>query len=537
MSISLPVLPARFLWIAMAVLAVIVVGIYFQTWQHDFVNLDDRQYITDNPNVRTGFSLTNLRWAFVTVEHYYWQPLTWISHMLDCQLFGLNAGPHHLVSTGIHALNGALLAWTLFLLTGSVGRSIFAAALFALHPLRVESVAWAAERKDLLSGLFWILTVAAYAYYAKSPSWKRYLPVVLAALCAAMSKPTVVTLPFVLLLLDFWPLARLNRLSQLWPRIYEKIPLFLISAGLSVITYIGQSAAGATVDLGRLPASYRLKNAIVSYGDYLAKIFWPAKLSVFYPLHKIDTLTLVMTVVLLLAVTAFALKWSSTQGYAVTGWFWFLGAMVPMVGLAQSGLQAMADRFSYIPSIGISIFASWLAVDLTARFVREWKIPKWKIAGAAAALICIVLAFLSFRQTALWKDSYTIFEHSIAVTDDNDFLHMTLAEMYHLNGQLPQASKHVEQAIRIEPNNTTALWLAVQINLASAKLDVALGYARRVVRLLPREQKLPRRTLALLLWQNGKAAEALTELDALLREDPNDAESQALRLMMNPTAH
>ncbi len=524
---SIPALPKELLWVGMAILVALVVGIYYQTRVHDFIYLDDNDYIVNNKNVRTGLTAENVKWAFTSVSHYYWQPLTWISHMVDCQLFSIVAGPHHVVSMVIHAANAALLAWSLWLLTGAVGRSVFAAGLFALHPLRVESVAWAAERKDVLSGFFWMLTLAAYAYYAKQPSGKRYALLVAAVAGAAMSKPTVVPLPFVLLLLDFWPLGRLKGTSALWPLIREKLPLFAMMAALSVVTYIGQSTAGATVELAKLPVSFRVQNAIASYGYYIWKFLWPAKLSVFYPLHKIDAGLLVFSVAVLAAVTWVMWRRARWFGYWATGWLWFLGAFAPTIGVAQSGLQSMADRFTYIPMIGLCLLVSWVGAELVGLYGGQWK------AGAAVAVaVCVGLSVVAYRQTGYWVDTYTLFDHSIEVTEDNDYLHMHQAQVYYMSGNLGPAGKHIDEAVRIEPNNGIALWLAVQINISAGKREKALEYASRAAKVAPPGMRNVHRTVAMLLWQTGRAAEARAKLEEMLRVDPNDQEARSLMMMV-----
>ncbi|MBI4910148.1 MAG: tetratricopeptide repeat protein [Acidobacteria bacterium] len=516
----------RWFWLCMLTLVAVTIGIYLQTGSHDFVNLDDLDYIPNNPPVRGGLTMSGIRWAFVTIDHYYWQPLTWISHMIDCQLFGLNAGGHHLVSMLLHALNSALMGWMMFLLTGKPGRSAFAAALFCVHPLRVESVAWAAERKDLLSGLFWILTITAYLWYCKAQSTRRYLVLFAAAAAAAMSKPSVVTLPFVLLLLDYWPLQRLKSPALLVPRIVEKIPLFAISVVLSVITFIGQSAVGAAVSLQSMPVYYRFHNALNSYGGYLWKTIWPTNLSIFYPLHKIDSLDLWLTGLVMLAITALCLRYARVHGHGITGWLWFVGALVPMIGFAQVGVQSMADRFTYIPSMGLFLALSGMIAEACSRL----RVPS-KAAAGAACVVCAVLAVASYRYTTYWKDSYTLFEHSVAVTEDNDFLHLNLANLYIENDRLEDSARHFEEAIRIEPKIAGARLRAAQGYIRAGKPEKAVPHLRVVKELSPQELGV-RLALAEALWRSGKLEEARAEADELIKLSPNNIEAHALRMMM-----
>lgn len=518
---------ARLLWMAALALVMGCLLIYFQTGGHDFINYDDPNYVITNRNVNSGLSIENVKWAFSSFAFYYWHPLTWISLMTDVQLFGPRPGPMHLVNMALHAANAALLLIALWLLTGALWRSIFAAALFAMHPLRVESVAWVAERKDVLSGLFWMLTLIAYARYAKTPSRKRYALVLAAFLGAVMSKPSVVTLPFVLLLIDWWPLVRWRTLSELGAMAKEKIPMFVVVAGVSVLTYVGQSIDGATVQLSALPLWYRVWNALLGYARYLGKFAWPADLGVLYPLGKMNGAEVFGAFVLLATITAVAVWQARKRGYLVTGWLWFLGVMVPMIGLAQSGLQSFADRFTYLPMIGLCIAVAWGVSELCNRT----RVPVFARAGAGGLLLGI-LAFASMVQTSRWKDSISLFDHTIAVTKDNDVMHLNLAGLYDMRGEFDKSVQHFEAALQIEPANVEAHRLAGLVYWKKRDVPSAMRHFEAALKLKP-DHTEARRGLADCLLAMGRKAEAQRELELLLKMNPGDVEARARLMMMN----
>jgi tetratricopeptide (TPR) repeat protein len=501
--------------------------IYAQTADHDFINYDDLDYVIRNPNVNQGLSLEGAKWAFTSIARYYWHPLTWLSLMTDCTLFGVKPGPMHLVSASIHAANAVLLLIALWMLTGAVWRSAFAAGLFALHPLRVESVAWIAERKDVLSGLFWILTMIAYARYAKAPSKKRYAWVFAAFLCAAMSKPSVVTLPFVLLLLDWWPLARWRSLAELGAMAKEKIPMFAVVTVVSILTYIGQKMEGATISIAALPVWYRAWNALLGYVRYIGNFLWPTDLGVLYPLGKMNGVVVFGALVLLAAITGAVLWQARRRGYLIVGWLWFLGAMVPMIGLAQSGLQSFADRFTYLPAIGLSIMTAWGLAELCNRI----RVPLFARAGMAGLLLGI-LAFASMVQTSRWRDTITLFDHTIAVTKDNDTLHLNLAGFYTQRGELDKAVQHYESALRIEPANLEGHRLAAVTYWKKRDMAAALGHFDAIIKLSP-DHAVARRGRADSLLALGRREEAKQELELLLQRNPNDVEARSRLMMMN----
>lgn len=526
-----PVAPAspveqRLFWAIAAGLVVACFLIYAQVGSHEFINYDDPNYVINNVNVNRGVTANGIAWAFRTFDFYYWQPLTWISHMVDCQFFGLDAGRHHMANVILHAANTVLLLLAFWQMTGALWRSAFVAALFALHPLRVESVAWVAERKDVLSGLFWMLTLLAYGWYVRKPSAGRYAAMVAAFLCGIMSKPSTVTLPFVLLLLDWWPLARIQSRGTL-NLLKEKIPMFAVVVGASLLTFTGQHQMGATVSLTALPFWFRIWNAIQSYVRYLGKFFLPVDLGVLYPYGKIPAGTMLACALLLGVISALVLLRARRNGYLLTGWLWFAGAMLPMSGLAQTGLQSMADRFTYLPMIGLALMVGWGLADLSDRF----RLPL-PVRASAVGLLLGMLAFGSFLQTSRWKNSFTLFEHTIAVTSDNDVMHLNLAGLYQDRGELDKATAHFESALRIEPNNIEAHFLAGQAYFQQRNFERAVSHLSAAVRLKPQHSGA-RKFLAAAYQQAGRIDEARQELQRVLELDPSDMEARARLLMMS----
>lgn len=451
------------LTLAVLALAIVTTTIYMPVSRHAFVNYDDNGYVVDNPYIRSG-PFECIPWALTTMRAGNWHPLTWISHALDYQLFGLNPAGHHLMSLGLHTLNAVLLAWFLAAVTGAPLRSIVVAAFFALHPLNVESVAWVAERKNLLSTLFFILALGAYGRYAKAPILSRYLVVAAAFLLALASKPMVVTFPFVLLLMDFWPLQRIRdwigpsqvyRVPQLpFSRcLLEKIPFLILSAGSSVITFIAQQSAGATKTLETFPFTVRLENALFAYAMYLWKAAAPLKLAVFYP-HpgsSLATWKAGFSLLLLLAASWGVWRARSLAPYLVVGWLWFLGTLVPVIGLIQVGAQAMADRYGYIPLIGIFVMAVWGIGDLCVRYQinRLW-------VGAAAGAVMLALSCLTWKQISYWQDSYALWSHALAVTADNPVSENQMGMALIALDRQEEAMTHFRNAIALGTHDSTS---------------------------------------------------------------------------------
>jgi protein O-mannosyl-transferase len=516
---------------ALLVLATLL--LYGRVVHHEFLEFDDSQYVTENIHVSTGLNRGNVVWAFTSFREGNWHPLTWISHMTDCQLFGLSSGPPHLVNVVLHAANVLLLFWLLQRGTGAVWRSFFVAALFAVHPLNVETVAWVAQRKSLLCTLFSLLTIAAYGGCVRRPDWKKYLVVVGAFALALMSKPMAVSLPLVLLLLDYWPLERYEDIPfrRKWARLsIEKLPLFLMSAASSVVTMIAQRSGGAVAVESLLPLSVRLKNAIVSCVAYLGKIFWPAKLAVFYPHpeHSLPWFDVLAAAVILVAITIAMLYFRSSR-YLVTGWFLFVITLIPVIGIVQVGRQAMADRYAYVPCIGLFIIIAWGLNDV----VTVAAIPRVVPAVAAMCLIFLVaFAATTARYLPRWQNGVELFTQARMVAGRPDpMLEKGLADGMYLAGRYDEAFQHYREACVLLPNDAVCHYNMAQILFDQRQLQDALKEYQLAGRLTGSKD------VALLCLVNS--AEVLMELGdydtaekkiaAALRIDPNNNTALQLR--------
>src|ERR1700730_3342549 len=422
-------------------LAAIVWIVFGQTLRHEFVNFDDDQYVYENPRITNGLTLDGIQWAFTHVHADNWHPLTTISHMLDCQLYGLQPWGHHMTNVLLHAAAGIFLFLALWQLTGAHWPSAFVAAVFAIHPLRVESVAWVSERKDVLSGVFFMLTLWAYARYARgkgSPSFWYITVVVLFAL-GLMCKPTLVTLPFVLLLLDYWPLDRSQPSSShdrgitryTWPwLVIEKLPLFVLSAASCLATLLAQQAA---LDASlKPPLMERFGNALLSYVTYLAQTIWPARLAVLYPYPEgtLNVPEVILALLLLLIVSIGFFLWRRKYPFLLTGWLWYLGMLVPMIGIVQVGSQVRADRYTYLPQIGLYLLVAWGAMEL----FHQWRRSRVILAGAGL-LIITALITRSYFQTSYWRDTETLWKHATATTSNNYIATTNLAEALFQSGR------------------------------------------------------------------------------------------------------
>jgi tetratricopeptide (TPR) repeat protein len=547
-----------------AALGILTLVVYSQVINHQFLNYDDDLYIHSNPMVIQGLTLQGIGWAFTTFHAGNWHPLTWLSHMLDSQLFGLSAGKHLIVNTLIHVANTLLLFFFLKRVTRARWQSALVAALFALHPLHVESVAWAAERKDTLSTFFGLLTLLAYIRYTESISWKRYALVALALALGLMAKPMLVTWPFVLLLLDWWPLGRLEwkpadgiqRLAKpLMPLIREKIPLFGLVAASMVITYLAQLRGGAVQGLVQLSLPMRVSNTLVSYAKYVFSTFWPVNLGVYYPFSPTDMPVWqpVVAFVFLVFITVVAVRQAPKRPYPIVGWLWFLGTLVPVIGLVQVGGQAMADRYHYIPSIGLFIALVFTAADFLSE--RQSSRP---IRAAFAIMVLVILSTLTWKQIGVWRDSVTLFTHTLSVTKDNLPMEYNLAHALGRQGKSDEAIVHFNEALRISPNYYDALInmgitlasqgkaaeamrcyeQALQANPNSAKahaeIGLVLGRQEKYGEALPHFYKslelapnepLVRMNLGWTLALLKKPQEAIEQLNEALRLNPNSAEA------------
>ena len=449
---------------ALAVCTALVLAclaIYGQTLRHDFVNFDDMLYVTDNPHVQAGLTPAGVAWAFVTDRAMYFHPLTWMSHMLDCSVYGMRAWGHHLTSLLLHAASSLLLFAALRRLTGTLWRSAAAAALFAVHPLHVESVAWIAERKDVLSALFWMAALFAYARHARRPGPAAYAGVAAAFVLGLMSKPMVVTLPFVLLLLDYWPLDRVDRTAS--PRVmarkltrlaWEKAPLFLLAVLSGASTYLMQ-AQGNNLSFGaKVPFLARCANAAVVYVLYLLKTVWPSGLAVFYP-HPIarPAWQVCGALVLLASITLFCLSRARRQPYLIVGWLWYLGTLVPVIELVQAGKFSHADRYTYLPSIGLFIMLAWGAHDLSKR----WRAPL-PLTAATAIAVLAALSVCATLQTAHWRNSETLFRHALAVGQESTHACNILGALELDRGNRSEARSLLTRAVNLDPENAHALY-------------------------------------------------------------------------------
>ena len=485
--------------------------VFAQTRNHEFINFDDDRYVYQNPEISRGLTLEGLKW-FLTHSHArLWHPLTTLTHMIDCQVYGLRAGGHHVTNVILHNIAAILLFLVLSRMTGFFWRSAFVAAIFAIHPMRVESVAWVAERKDVMSGVFLALTLGAYLRYAKAPGFSRYLVLSLALIGGLMSKATFVTVPVVLLLLDYWPLQRwpgaggeeqgivstaqpLNPSTSLSRLVFEKAPLVALSLAASAVTVFVQTETMASLDqLAFLP---RLKNAAVSIVIYLRQMFWPADLAVFYP-HPRDQLNtgiVLGSVCLIVAITALAILLRRKHPYILVGWFWYLILLFPVLGFFQSGLQGRADRFTYLPHIGITIAVTWTITDLAHR----WRYRNAILASAAACLI-VALTICAWKQTTYWQDSVSLWKEALTVTSNSQITHQNLAAALWAHGDTEEAKKqsrigniiHAEATVKDFPSNVAA-----------------------------------RDSLGALLIQDGDVRGAITQWEASLQVDPNDGNAR-----------
>ena len=539
---------------ALPLLLLLVVLVYLPVLTNGFVRYDDQVYVTENVHVQHGLTWENVQWAFCTPTAPYWHPMTWLSHMLDCEFFGLKAWGHHLTSLLLHAANTFMVFVVLRRMTGAFWRSWFVAGLFGLHPMHVESVAWVAERKDVLSTLFWLLTLWAYARYARCVTSGMcqvtrtasflsrvtchvspyYILALLLFACGLMSKPMMVTLPFVLLLLDYWPLNRWGN-HRGWPLVREKLPFFLLAAASSVVTFAVQRTIGTVVTTTTLPIGARLENALVSYAGYLSKLLVPTNLAVIYPLRypfHWPLGDLISAGLLLLGISIFVVALRRRQPWLLVGWFWFVGTLVPVIGLVQVGLQAMADRFSYVPSIGLFIFLSWGAWALT----KAWRYQVVAVSGAAT-VVMVLCAGLAWRQAGYWKNTGTLFQHAIDVTENNFIACSNLGDYELVQGHYDEAINLYRETIRLMPS----------YDLAYAPLGVALCKTGRLaegiqelqlaVKLEPDSAQV-HADLADALVEDGQGDAAINEYKKAISLDPDDLDARnCLGVLMENTGH
>ena len=533
---------SQVIWVCV-LLAVVTFAVYWQVVNHDFIDFDDDLYVTRNLYVRDGLTLKGIHWAFSfkDKEKTYWHPLTWLSHMVDCQLFGLRPGLHHLTNLLFHIINGILLFLVLMRMTGVFWRSALVAALFALHPINVDSVAWIAERKNLLSTFFWMLTILTYTLYTERPHFGLYLLTLLVFTFGLMAKPMLVTLPFVLLLLDYWPLGRigfdppsamrkkteaLNFSLRFDRRIFvrlllEKLPFIFLSMVSTVISSLSVKDAGNIISTHTVPVTLRFSNALVSYIKYILKMLWPQNFAVFYPYpkmvpmwHSLGALTLICFVSILFV------RAINRRPYLGIGWCWYLGTLFPVMGLVQVGLwPAMADRFAYIPLIGVFVIIAWGVHDLTL---------KWKYRFAGQGIIAAVLIFflmgVTWNQIQYWENSISIYKHTLSVTTENDIIHNNMGVILVNQNKISEAIDHYNQALKINPG-----YVRLHNNLGAALIKAgrnleAIHHFSKALRLKP-DYAEAHNNLGNALIKTGRNSEAIRHFSEALRIKPDYAEA------------
>jgi tetratricopeptide (TPR) repeat protein len=508
------------------VLVFITLAVYMQTGDHEFLNFDDYVYITKNPHVAAGLKSSNVAWAFTSIEEGNWFPITRLSHMTDVQLYGMSPSGHHLTNVAIHTLS-ALLLFLLFLrLSGGLWQSAFVAFLFALHPLHVESVAWVAERKDVLSGLFWFLTLIFYAEYVERRKISLYILALFSFVLGLMSKPMLVTLPIVMLLMDFWPLGRFRCgeqgpglrqfINRALPLIKEKLPFFLCSFFSALITIYAQQKGGAIANLAAAPFQLRFENALVAYVKYIGKTIWPHDLAVLYPFpSSIPLWQVISSLFIMLLVSAAAVWTGRRRPYLAVGWFWFLITLVPVIGLIQVGVQSMADRYSYIPVIGLFIMAAWGVPDLTKGLKH-----RQGILALLAGTVITASAALTWQQLGYWKDSFSLFQHTLQVTTGNYIIHNNLGNVFADTGNLDTAISEFREAIRIRPNFIEARNSLGLVLVRKGNLDAAIKEYQKALWINPSKQYV-HYNLGIALASKGDLDAAIREYQKELEINPN----------------
>jgi Tfp pilus assembly protein PilF len=531
----------RHLSLMCLLLSLLTLAVYWQVAYFEFVNFDDPLHVTENNRVQAGLSGKGIVYAFTSATASNWQPLTSLSHMLDCELYGLNPGGHHLTNLLLHLANTLLLFLVLGRMTGALWRSFFVAALFALHPLHVESVAWVAERKDVLSTLFWMLTLWAYSRYVEHPALNRYLLTLMFFALGLMAKPMLVTLPFVLLLLDYWPLARFHfhqpakgnssqvsqslsvsgQKSSALHLVVEKTPFFILTVISSVVTIVVQQNSGAVKSVEQYALTDRLANALISYVHYLDKMVWPQNLAVFYPhpgsnwsVWQVAGATL-----LLVCVTVWVMRQARSYPYLLLGWFWYLGTLVPVIGLVQVGEQAMADRYTYLPLIGLFIMIAWGVPEGLARY----RFARILLVSAAVGLLA-PLMLASWLQVQHWRNSIVLYEHTLAVTENNYLAHNNLGAVLEEKGDLEEASKHYSVAVGIKPDYAVALNNLGEIKAHQGMAEEAMSYYYQALKSKPDYPK-PYNNLGVELAKQGKLQEAAVQFSRALEIEPSYADA------------
>ncbi len=485
-------------------LAIVVLAVYWPVHKYDFVRYDDNKYVINNRNIQSGINTQSIRWAFTTGYASNWHPVTWLSLMLDYKLFGLKAGSFHLVNLLFHIINTLLLFIVLKRMTKATWASAFVAAVFGLHPLHVESVAWIAERKDVLSTFFFMLTLLSYNGYAEKSNIPRYVVTLLLFAVGLMAKPMLVTLPFVLLLLDYWPLERMrfgktgdtrqresNPQKSLAGLVMEKVPFFIIAILSSIVTFIVQRRTGAVQSVDVIGISSRFENAIVSYIGYITKMFWPSRLAVLYPYpNSLPVVKIAICFLILTLITALMIIYSKRRKYLVTGWFWYVGTLVPVIGIIQVGVQALADRYMYIPMIGLLIIIAWGLSDI----LGSWKYRK-RVYVTVSVLILLTMSLRTSIQLMYWYDSETLFGHTLEVTKNNYVMENNFASYLDEQGQIPKAIEHFKKLSKL---SRIPLKLTIILQMPYAAWDKPVRQSSIIKKHLALKQTLRTLTTTLL---------------------------------------
>jgi tetratricopeptide (TPR) repeat protein len=511
------------------ILLLVTIGLYSKAVNNQFINYDDPIYITENLHVLAGITWSGLKWAFASSHDANWFPLTWLSHMLDVQMFGADPGRHHLVSVLIHSINALLLFAVINRATQKTLQSVLVAGLFALHPLHVESVAWSAERKDLLSTFFMMMALYSYLRYIEKTTIGRYVIIVLMFICGLMSKSMIVTMPCLMILLDYWPLGRIRSAyslsviddsgqMSLWGSFLEKLPLFLLSLISSVVTFQVQNSGGAVAKVEYHTFLANVANALLSYTVYIQKMLWPVDLAIFYPHPGKSVMNWeVMVAILLLSTITVAAIWlRRIYPYLLVGWLWYLGMLFPVIGLIQVGSQAMADRYTYLPITGLFILFIWGVSDI-ASYLHT---PKG-VQLSAAVIVLLVLSFLTWKQLDYWQNSIKLFQHTIAVTNNNALAHNMLGAALTGNKQVFEAVPHYQEAIRINPQFVKAQYNLGLAYILLGRIDEAIEQYRLTIALLP-EDADAHNNLGLAYARKGMYGQAIIEYQTILNRDPNN---------------
>jgi len=507
---------------------VITLAVYWQVGNHQFLNFDDDAYVTNNYHVVRGITGKNIIWAFTSTETCNWHPITWLSHLIDVEFYGMSPRGHHLTSVVIHTISAQLLFILLFRLTGTIWQSSFVATLFALHPLHVESVAWVAERKDVLSALFWFLTLILYSEYVAKKKTRLYILSLISFMLGLMSKPMLVTLPIVMLLIDFWPLDRYRHekrqgvskpLNKAMSLVIEKIPFFLCSLLSGIVTIYAQGKGGAISALTSVPLQLRGENALIAYTKYIGKTIWPQDLAVLYPFaFFVPHWQAIGSLLILLLLSATAILSARNHPYFMVGWFWFLITLVPVIGLLQVGGQSMADRYSYIPVIGLFIMTAWGVPELAKKLPhRDW------ILALLAGAVIIASTVLTWLQLGYWHDNTALYRHTLKVTTGNYLIYSNMGLAHQAEGDLDAAINEYQEAIRINPNfKKTHYYLEVALQ-AKVELDAVIQFYREILRINPNNAGA-HKNLGVALASKGDLDTAIQEYREAIRISPNNTD-------------